>query len=160
MISPPSSRPASCLSTSPPRHYSGAEPELLPGANKRDIHAAYVDWWTNALAASEAGVTYDGITTLPFDEEEEALVRRDGDPALVSRVLLTGVSGAHSPDGQKQDVVINHFADGNKQLHLPLVAGNSSSELSKRVPKGSGFKISFVSNSFSLSLPVSRSLFI
>ncbi|KAL6790988.1 hypothetical protein J3E68DRAFT_429572 [Trichoderma sp. SZMC 28012] len=124
--------------------YSGAEPEILPGARKRDghgIHAEYVDWWEKLLSDSASGLTYDAISHLPFDDEEEMLQRRDGDPALVSRVLVSGVTGNHSPN-TKQDVVINHFADGNALLHLP-VGESSSDELGKRTPPGSGFKISY-----------------
>lgn len=107
------------------------------------MHAGYVDWWVNVLSDSPNNLTYDAISSLPFDDKEEALQRRDGDPALVSRVLFSGVTGSHSPD-TKQDVIVNHFADGNALLHLPIGEG-STDKLGKRVPSGTGFKMSYVS---------------
>jgi hypothetical protein len=127
-------------------HYSGAQPETLPGARKRDdgdMHADYVDWWSNILSNSTGDLTYDSISTLPFDDNEEIVQRRDGDPALVSRVLFSGVVGSHSPNNTKQDIIVNHFADGNTLLHLPI--GEGTDKLGKRVPRGSGFKMSYVS---------------
>ena len=127
-------------------HTSGAVPETLPGARRRDedIHAAYVEWWHNTLASPENGIEFDSIKALPFNKTEAALVRRDGDPALISRVFLSGVTGVHTDT--KQDVIVNHFEDGNTLLHLPLGGeGNFTNGLGKRVPKGSGFKISYVS---------------
>ncbi|KAL7934432.1 hypothetical protein V8C35DRAFT_327311 [Trichoderma chlorosporum] len=124
--------------------YSGAEAEILPGARKRDghgIHAEYVDWWGKLLSDGASGLTYDAISHLVFDKEEDMLQRRDGDPALVSRVLVSGVTGNHSPN-TKQDVAINHFVGGNALLHLP-VGESSNDELGKRTPLGSGFKISY-----------------
>lgn len=127
-------------------HYSGAQAEILPDARKRnygDIHAGYVDWWTNVLGSSANDLTYDAVSSLAFDNEEEILQRRDGDPALVSRVLLAGLTGSHSPN-TKQDIIANHFADGNTLLHLPI-GESSTDKRGKRVPPGSGFKISCVS---------------
>ncbi|UKZ72192.1 uncharacterized protein TrAtP1_013131 [Trichoderma atroviride] len=107
-------------------HYSGAQAEILSGARKRnygDIHTGYS----------------------VIDSGEEILQRRDGDPALVSRVLLAGLTGSHSPN-TKQDIIVNHFADGNTLLHLPI--GESSTDnRGKRVPPGSGFKISYTTRS-------------
>ncbi|UKZ94774.1 uncharacterized protein TrAFT101_009630 [Trichoderma asperellum] len=126
-------------------HYSGAQDEILPGARRRDygdIHGEYVDWWTSVLGSSANNLKYDAISSLAFDNEEEILQRRDGDPALVSRVLLAGVAGTHSPN-TKQDIIINHFADGNTLLHLPIDE-SSTGKRGKRVPPGSGFKISYV----------------
>ncbi|RFU81802.1 hypothetical protein TARUN_393 [Trichoderma arundinaceum] len=121
-------------------HYSGAQPETLPGARKRDVHASYVSWWVNVLNDSSNDLIYNDISSLPFDNKE-ILQRRDGDPALVSRVLLSGLTGSHSPN-TKQDIIVNHFADGNTLLHLPI--GESyTDKLGKRVPPGSGFKVSY-----------------
>lgn len=133
--------------------YSGAEPETLPGARKRndgDMHAGYVDWWANVLNDSTNNLTYDAISSLPFDDKEEILQRRDDDPALVSRVLFSGMTGPHSPN-TKQDIIVNHFADGNTLLHLP-VGKSSVDKLGKRVPSGSGFKISYVSRLLAINL--------
>jgi hypothetical protein len=127
-------------------HYSGAQAEMLPGARKRNydnIHAGYVDWWTNVIGSNGNNLTYDAISSLAFDSKEEILQRRDGDPALVSRVLLAGLTGSHSPN-IKQDIIVNHFADGNTLLHLPIGQSSTDSR-GKRVPPGSGFKISYVS---------------
>lgn len=102
-----------------------------------------MDWWTKAIGSNGNNLAYDAISSLAFDSEEEILQRRDGDPALVSRVLLAGLTGSHSPN-TKQDIIVNHFAGGNTLLHLPI--GESSTDnRGKRVPPGSGFKISYVS---------------
>ncbi|KAM0256031.1 hypothetical protein ACHAQJ_005230 [Trichoderma viride] len=123
-------------------HYFGAQPETLPGARKRDdVHTSYVDWWANVLSEGTGNLMYDAISSMPFDENDEILQRHDGDPALISRLLFSVVTGPHSPD-TKQDVIINHFADDNTLLHLP-VGQSSTDKMGKRVPPGSGFKISY-----------------
>jgi hypothetical protein len=97
-----------------------------------------------SLAASD--LTYESITTLPFNTTEEALARRDGDPTLVSSIYFVGVTRAYAPSS-KQDIIANHFVDSNMLLHLPLLESNfSTSKLSKNNPSGSGFKISYISN--------------
>jgi hypothetical protein len=81
-------------------HCSGAQVEILPGARKRDygdMHAGYVDWWTNVIGSSANNLTYDATSSLSFDSEEEILQRRGGDLALVNCVFLASVKGSHSP---------------------------------------------------------------
>lgn len=101
-----------------------------------------MDWWISSFAASPGHVTYESISTIPINDTEAAISRRDGDPALVARVLLSGVK-SFSNQTVKQDITINSFADGTTVLHLPVME-STANDLSKRVPSGSGFKISYV----------------
>jgi len=98
----------------------------------------------DSIAASSSDITYDGITTLSFDAIKEKLARRHVDPALVSRVLFTGVLAPHNPT-KKQDIIANHVASSNTLLHLPI-GEITTDALGKLSLPGSGFKMSFVSN--------------
>lgn len=123
----------------------GAIPESLPTHTKRDsdIEASIIQGLIKPLG--DANINYDEVSSVPLNVTEESLMRRDGDPRLVSRVRLSGVAF----DGQsKQDMVVNHFEDGNTLLHLPVNPATGG-ELQKRGGHY-GFKVSYTTRRRSL----------
>lgn len=127
---------------------SSALPEQNP--SKRDVDdGSLVEWWQAGLATSE--VSADTVEILPFDGEDASLVRRNGDPQLLARVLLSGVQDPET--GSKHDIIVNHFEGNNTVLHIPA-SGQSNivsraTKLNKRVD-GYGFKISYTTRLRSL----------
>jgi hypothetical protein len=72
------------------------------------------------------------------------LKARDGEPALVNRVVLRNLTFPENPRGH--DVAIHHDGDGTGQLHLPHFGQSlgGASDVHKRFD-GAGFKIAFTS---------------
>jgi hypothetical protein len=94
---------------------------------------------------SEYGFLYTSYenVTLPA----KGLKARDGEPALVNRVILRNLTSSEKSRGH--DVAIHHYDDGTGQLHLPLYgqslgASTGGSGVHKRFD-GAGFKIAFTS---------------
>ncbi|KAK1768975.1 hypothetical protein QBC33DRAFT_534344 [Phialemonium atrogriseum] len=132
-------------------YFSGAVDVTLPIRRDIDnggdtgIHAEYRDWLHDAIDAS-SGLSFDDITSLPFDPALAALAKRDtADPDLVTRVQITGLRVSNGTSTTPaQDVVVNLFADNTTVLHLPVISSSSypTDGLGKRV-NSPGFKISF-----------------
>lgn len=127
-------------------HYSGAVPEGLPTKRQVDVSQGYIRLWETMLPSSD-DISYDGLAPLTFHSDNATLTRRQGEPALVQRLQVTGFTLGNSA---KHDIITNHYDNGDTILQLPLPGGNltangtagSSSNLHERFDKP-GFKISF-----------------
>ncbi|KAH0429341.1 hypothetical protein CcaCcLH18_08463 [Colletotrichum camelliae] len=128
---------------------SGAVPETT---TKREEIGEYSDamrsHWENTLV--DAGLAFDSISVLPFDEEVASLEKRDdADPKLLARIHFSGL--VEDETGKKHEIIANHFEGNNTVLHLPMQSQEelASRDLSKRVD-GAGFKISYTTRKLSL----------
>jgi hypothetical protein len=114
--------------------------ESLPGARRSVSTGNYTSVLAEGLR--EYGFLYTSLesVTLPAG----GLKVRDGEPALVNRVVLRNLTSPENPRGH--DVAIHHYDDGTGQLHLPLFGQSlgGASDLHKRFD-GAGFKIAFTS---------------
>lgn len=122
---------------------NGAVPEILPRKRGTYTIEEALREWTETLSSS--GTQYDTISALPFNETDASLVRRDGEPHLLSRVQIGGIALG---GGRKQDIVVNQFEDNQAVLHIPSRPSGTPGSVEKRGTHG--FKISFTQRKKSL----------
>jgi hypothetical protein len=97
------------------------------------ILTAFTTCCIDHLAANYHGFTYDNITTLPVESDNEALSNKSGGPVLTTRVFLAVLETRSS--AKNQEIIANRYSDRSVTLFLQFIStddpeGNSSNKRS------------------------------